>query len=337
MKFIEEVVVDEFLPTVRSMLAEDLRDRGFTQREVADALGISQSAVSKYAHGEVEGHPDVKRDERVRALADRVAEGLADGTLSRVGALVEAEVLIRQLEDGDLLARLHEEAVPELAEADATFAVHDAESTLRTSEQVLASVRRGLRQLTNASGFADRIPNVGTNLVEALPDPTGIEDVAAVPGRIVDVSGSATVPGDPAFGVSEHVAGVLLSARAAGADVRAAVNVRYDPWIVAALADAGVETIEFEPRDGGEALRASNASEERTDPRADETDAGATDDPVRSALAGRDLGDTVAVYQTGGVGVEAVLYVLGPDAPSEIIADRNDLSDMAAVVERVLA
>ena len=29
--------------------------------------------------------------------------------------------------------------------------------------------------------------------------------------------------------------------------------------------------------------------------------------------------------------------VLGPDAPPEIVADRNDLSDMAAVIERVLA
>jgi len=72
MRFIEEIVVDEFLPTVRSMLAEDLRDRGFTQREVADALGISQSAVSKYAHGDVARHERIVADERVRDLVARV-------------------------------------------------------------------------------------------------------------------------------------------------------------------------------------------------------------------------------------------------------------------------
>ncbi|MFB6139685.1 MAG: transcriptional regulator, partial [Halosimplex sp.] len=54
MKFVEELVVEEFLPTFRSMLAEALRDRGLTQSEVAELLGISQSAVSKYVHGEVE-------------------------------------------------------------------------------------------------------------------------------------------------------------------------------------------------------------------------------------------------------------------------------------------
>ena len=232
----------------------------------------------------------MESDERVQALADRVAEGLADGTLSRVGALVEAEVLIRELEDGDLLARLHENAVPELADADATFAVHDAESALRTSEQVLASVRRGLRVLTNASGFAGLIPNVGTNLVETLPDPTGIEDVAARPGRVVDVKGAATVPGDPEFGVSEHVAGILLAARAGGTDANAAVNVAYDDEILAAFSEAGYATVEFE----------------------------AGEDAVESAVATADLeaGEPFVLYQTGAHGVEAITYVLGPDAPS---------------------
>jgi len=40
-KFAEEVVVEEFLPTFRSMLAGDLRERGLTQSEVAAALVVS--------------------------------------------------------------------------------------------------------------------------------------------------------------------------------------------------------------------------------------------------------------------------------------------------------
>jgi predicted transcriptional regulator len=50
-KFIEKLVVEEFLPMFRSMLAERLRERDLTQSEVADILGISQSTVSKYTHG----------------------------------------------------------------------------------------------------------------------------------------------------------------------------------------------------------------------------------------------------------------------------------------------
>ena len=290
MRFIEEVVVDEFLPTVRSMLAEDLRERGFTQREVADALGISQSAVSKYAHGDVARHERVVEDERVCDLVDRVGEGLAAGDLSPVAALVEIEVLIRQLEEGDLLAALHEDAMPALAAADVEFSVHDPDSRLRERETVLASVRRGLRGLTNASGFAGLIPNVGANVVECVADAASIDDVAAVPGRLVDVKGRAMVPGEPEFGVSEHVAAVVLAAREAGSPARAAVNVRYDPDIVATLAESS-PTVEFDP--------------ERP-----------TREAVADAVAAADAAaDTLVLYQAGAVGIEPIVYVLAPTAP----------------------
>ncbi|SDY28906.1 thiamine-phosphate synthase family protein [Halopenitus persicus] len=288
MRFIEEVVVEEFLPTVRSMLAADLRDRGLTQHEVAEALGISQSAVSKYAHGEVARHDRIVADERVRDLVDRVGEGLATGDMSRVAALVEIEILIRRLEAGDLLAELHEEAMPALADADVEFAVHDPDNALRERERVLASVRRGLRTLRNASGFAALIPNVGANVAEALPDAETIDDVAAIPGRLVDVKGSTMVPGDPEFGVSEHVATVLLAARAAGAPVRGAVNLRYDPDLLAALGEDH-PTVEFD-------AEAPSA------------------EAVRNALDGWTGESPVVIYQTGAVGVEPIVYVLAGDA-----------------------
>ena len=304
MKFIEEVVVDAFLPTVRSMLAEDLRERGFTQREVADALGISQSAVSKYAHGEVARTERVVEDDRVRSLVDRVGEGLAAGDLSPVGALVEIEVLIRRLEDGDLLAELHEEAMPALADADAAFSVHDPDSGFRERERVLASVRRGLRTLTNTSGFAGLIPNVGANVAECLADARDVDDVAAVPGRLVDVKGRAMVPGEPEFGVSEHVATVLLAAREAGTPVRGAVNVRYTPDIVAALAEAG-PTVEFDAtQPSDDAVRAAVTSV---------AERGASDGDGDSASPAS-VSDTLVLYQTGAIGVEPIVYVLAPTA-----------------------
>jgi len=76
MKFIEELVVEEFLPTIRSMLAESLRERDLTQREVADVLGISQSAVSKYAHGEVAQNDQIASDDRVVDLVEQIATDL---------------------------------------------------------------------------------------------------------------------------------------------------------------------------------------------------------------------------------------------------------------------
>ncbi|MFW6000583.1 MAG: thiamine-phosphate synthase family protein, partial [Halorubrum sp.] len=103
----------------------------------------------------------------------------------------------------------------------------------------------------------------------------------------------AMVPGEPEFGVSEHVATVLLAAREAGADVRGAVNLRYDPETVETLA-ADHPTVEFDA--------------ERP-----------TREAVADAVAGADLpadeeGETFVVYQTGAVGVEPIVYVLAPTA-----------------------
>ncbi|MCD2198565.1 helix-turn-helix domain-containing protein [Halobacterium sp. KA-4] len=291
MKFLEEVVVEEFLPTFRSLLAADLRERGLTQHEVAELLGVSQSAVSKYAHGEVTVNGEVADDERVRETVERVGEGLASGDMSQVQALVEAEVLIRRLSArGDVVAELHEEAMPELAEYEGDFRVHDPESEVRVRERVLSSVRRGVRILEHASGFATLIPAVGSNLVECTPDADGVEDVAGVPGRILDVMGRTEIPADPEFGVSVHVASILLATRDAGSDARACLNVHYDPGIVDELEDLGYETVEFDPE--GEA----------------------TSEALRPVVADHPEADVL--YQTGGFGVEPIVYLLADSAPA---------------------
>ncbi len=287
MHFIEELVVDEFLPTFRSLLAEQLREQGLTQSEVADLLGISQSAVSKYVHGEVGRNERLVADERVRELVDRLADGLADGSMTTAEALVEAEVCIRELEQGGTLAELHAEAVPELGDYGADFAVHDSDSRLREAGRVRASVRQGLRILENTGGFAPLIPAVGSNLVEALPDAERIEDVAGVPGRILDVGGQATIPGEPEFGVSQHVANVLLAAQSAGSDARAALNVAYSEETVDALDASGLTVVEFDAE-------------------------AALDDGISAALEAEP--DADVLYQTGAMGIEPIVYILGSDA-----------------------
>ncbi|MEF8777489.1 MAG: thiamine-phosphate synthase family protein [Natronomonas sp.] len=291
MRFIEEIAVEEFLPTFRTVLAGELRDRGLTQSEVATLLGISQSAVSKYAHGEVETNDEIAGNERFTDLVERLADGLTNGDISRVQALVETEVLIRRLERGGVLARLHEAAYSPIADHDGPIDIHDPEGEFRMTERVRSSVRRGVRTLENTSGFASLVPAVGSNLVEALPEATTIDDVAGVPGRILDIKGRATVPGDPEFGVSEHVASLLLAARRAGSDVRAALNIQYDERIIESLEAAGYETVEFDAEaDLESAVQAAIESEPNAD----------------------------VLYQTGGFGIEPVCYVLGPDAVSVV-------------------
>lgn len=300
MRFIEEIVVDAFLPTYRSMLAERMRDLGLTQTEVADHLSISQSAVSKYAHGEIDRHPAIEQDERVIALVERTASGLAEGTLSSVQSLIEAEVLIRELERGDLLSELHQEAVPELAEHADAISIHDPEGRLRERERILTALRTALDRLERIAGFSRFIPQVGSNLVYAREDARDIDDVAGVPGRILDIKGRATIPAQPEFGVSEHVASVLLAAREGGSTHRSALNLAFDPELLYELEVSGIRTVELEPsRD----LR----------------------DGVEGALL--TTPDVSVVYHQEGPGIEANIYLFAehPEAVVDIV--RSHISD----------
>jgi predicted fused transcriptional regulator/phosphomethylpyrimidine kinase/predicted transcriptional regulator len=292
MRFVEEIVVDEFLPTFRSLLAERLREEGLTQHEVANLLGLSQSAVSKYVQGEVAQNERLLADEELRALVDRLADGLASGEMRPVQALVEAEVFVRKLERGGALASLHEAAMPELAAYDDDrFAVHDPDSTVRAAERVRSSLGRGLRRLQTTGNFAALVPAVGSNLVECLPDAEGIEDVAGVPGRILAPKGQVSIPGEPEFGSSEHVARVLLAAREHGVDARAALNVRYDEATLAALEAMDLTAVAFDAES-------------------------AIEDAIAAALADVDASDVDVLYQRGGFGIEPIIYVLAADAPA---------------------
>lgn len=288
MKFIEEIVVEEFLPTFRSMLARALHERGHTQLEIAEMLGVSQSAVSKYIHGEVTPDSTIAEQQRVERLVERLADGLANGDLRPAEALLEAEACIATLGRGGVLARLHAEQVPGLTPEEAAE-IHTADGTVQEHARVRASVRRGLRVLENTDGFAGLIPAVGSNLAECPEGAETIEEVAAVPGRIIDVHDRVTVPGEPEFGVSQHVAGLLLAARRAGSDARAVLDVAYEPSLREALERAGHASVAFD----------AEADLETAVPEA------LTDRP-----------DATVLYQTGGFGVEPVLYVLGPDAPT---------------------
>lgn len=292
MKFIEEIVVEAFLPTVRSLLAEELSDRGLTQHEIARAIGVSQSAVSKYVHGEVERAPEILADTRVQETVDTLADGLAEGHMDAVTALIELEVLIRSMEaPGERLARMQERAVPGLADRAGQFRIHDPDSDIRHRERVRSSVRGGLRRIEETPLFVQLLPQVGSNVVEIIPDGDGVEDVAGVPGRIIDVEGRIEIPGEPQFGVSGHLARILLAARSGGSDARAAINVRYSPELLAALSDQSFEVTEI-PGD----VELTQTIEERI-----------SENP-----------DIAGIAQTGGFGIEPVIYLLGAEATAAV-------------------
>ena len=285
MRLAEEIVADSFVPTWRSLLVKRLTDKGLSQTDVAMLLGISQSAVSKHLQGRIGPDARLAAEPRLLATVDRVADGLAAKTMSSFEALLEAQELVRAFEDRGPICRIHEEEMPELRGLGCDICIRVGGSALRPEQAALQDLRGALRVLEATPGLAALVPYVGTNLARALPGATDVSQVAAVPGRLFVMHGAVKVPAAPEFGVSRHMAVVMLSIVRADAGALACLNLAPD----AALLDAA---------------RRRSLRVEKVDPDF-ERDPGA----LRFAQGVPDV-----FYHEGAFGVEPQAYVVGRDA-----------------------
>lgn len=298
-----EIVVDRFLPTVRAHLARALDDRGFAQREVADRLGVSQAAVSKYLSATDPGEERFVDDPRFGETVERIADGFAEGTMDDYEALAELLALVRAFEDRGPICAVHEEEMPALQGLGCDLCVRGRDRTLQAEREALADVRRAVRRFAGTSGVVEHVPNVGTNVARALPDADEATDVAAVPGRLHAMRGQVNVPSNPEFGASRHVATTVLAAAAADPALRGAVNLVTSEPLLAAARDRGFDPVEFE---------AGYEDRERR---------------LRELFADRDSAPRV-VYHEGAYGIEPIAYVLGETAVGAVETVR-DLIDAA--------
>jgi predicted fused transcriptional regulator/phosphomethylpyrimidine kinase/predicted transcriptional regulator len=300
-----EIVVERVLPTVRAMLARRLSERGLTQQAIADHLGVTQAAVSNYVAGDATLEPAIADDPRTADAVDRIAAGLADGEYDGYDALADLMELIREFEERGPICELHEAEMPELQGLGCDLCVRGVDEAVRAERDVLADVRKAAQVLATTTHAADYVPNVGTNVGMALPDPTDHTDVAAIPGRVYAVGGRVEVPANPEFGASRHVATTIIAANAVDPSIRGAVNLATDDRLLAAVRARGGDPLEFDPDydDRGSHLRERFRERGEVPP---------------------------VVYHRGAFGIEPVTYVLGESA-----VDAADLAaDLVAAAER---
>jgi len=268
------------------MLAAELADRGFAQREIATRLGVSQAAVSQYLAEERRGEKRFAEHPQARATVERIADGFDAGTMDDYEALAELLELIRAFEDRGPICALHEEEMPALEGTGCDLCVRGRDPTVQAEREVLSAVRRAVRRFSNTPGVTRHVPNVGTNVAMTLPDATDETDVAAVPGRIHAMRGGINVPANPEFGASHHVATTLLAANAADPSVRGAVNLATSDELLAAV-PAETEAVAFDAE---------------------------YEDRRRRLDALFESGVPRIVYHEGAFGIEPITYVLGTSA-----------------------
>ena len=117
--------------------------------------------------------------------------------------------------------------------------------TVDMRKLVLSALEDAVEELS-CSMDAALIPEVGSNIAYALPGARDKDEVAAVQGRIVRLSGQPHPVGTVDFGASDHVARIVLTAMKFDPDIRCAANIRFTPEIIEIIEDLLLETCSFD-------------------------------------------------------------------------------------------
>ena len=288
MIFPEEIVTNSFIPTLRLMLANELGRHGLTEREIADHLGVSQSAVSKYKLGKVKVDRRFFENPEISSVIVEVANGLASGTMSRFEAMASICTLIRKMENRGLICAIHEELMHDLSGVGCDVCIV-GRGELVEEQEVLSSLRAAVKLIERAEGFHRLIPNVGSNIAMAKKNAKDVDDVAAIPGRIYEMRGSVKVPATPEFGASKHVSEVILAVMRVDEELRAGLNLRFDEELLETCEAMGFIPLEIEARYEGRKER------------------------IGEKISSSDNVPTL-VYHRGDFGIEPITYLLGTTA-----------------------
>ena len=311
----EELVAGSTLVTPNVDEAEVLTGREVTDPESATAAGedlVGMGADAALVKGGHLGGEDVvdvlvtaDTVETLRhARVDTAATHGSGCTLSSATAtrLAHGDDLPAAVRSGvDLLARAVRYSVDV---GEGPGAVHHAVALRdRAARQPTAErVEWVLRDFVERD-VSPLVPEVGMNVAGATPYAETEGECAAVEGRLTRTLDGVASPRGVRFGASTHVAGALLAAREADADLRFAANCRYDGAIAAVLAGLDGTVVGYDREEYADG-----------DGRGDGAGPAATRRGVKAAVTGADVdGSPVAAVGEGGA-KEPLVTLFAPRA-----------------------
>jgi hydroxymethylpyrimidine kinase/phosphomethylpyrimidine kinase len=110
---------------------------------------------------------------------------------------------------------------------------------------VRENVKEAVTMLKETPNFKNHIPEVGTNIGMAIADAESELDVAAVDGRII-LAKEGVHAGCVDFGVSSHVARLILTMMKHDKTKRSAINVKYSSELIEACEELGLTVSSFD-------------------------------------------------------------------------------------------
>ena len=165
--------------------------------------------------------------------------------------------------------------------------------------EIIEQLEAAAKMIEDNPHFLPFAAEVGTQIAMALPFPRGQMDIAAIEGRIVKIRDKLKAVGPPRFGASRHIANIILTAMKYDPEIRAAMNLHYDPRLVEAFKNIGCKVAEFKRSlEPAEIKQVEGKSL-----------SWGTEEAIRKLSKVPDI-----IYDEGEVGKEPMIRVLGRDA-----------------------
>jgi len=190
-------VGSKWLDRLHQDVAKDLRSKGWSQAEIADILGSTQSTISRHIQKPTIQLASSGDEAIVDAWSSELSQAL--NSIGPKGEIVRQRLVVEFQFKGNHTIRF-----------DKTLTGLDLD---RGQEQ-----RALLRRLEWAIGRLDSkrikhvMPAVGMNIASCNKGARDVSQVAAFPGKISIVDDKLRHHETPSFGVSSHLAGLLLQA-----------------------------------------------------------------------------------------------------------------------------
>ena len=119
----------------------------------------------------------------------------------------------------------------------------------------IENLKKAIEIIQNSEEFAAFIPEVRSNIVMAKENAKDVNDVAGIPGRITVVHGKPRAFVEPEFGVSSHMARLVLSTMKYDSSKRSAMNIKYSPQIIGICEKLGLKVSFYDRKDEPEDVR----------------------------------------------------------------------------------
>jgi hydroxymethylpyrimidine/phosphomethylpyrimidine kinase len=168
-------------------------------------------------------------------------------------------------------------------------------------ENVLTELEKSFEVLSRHK-IGGLIPEVRSNLGYALAGAVNYEEIAAFPGRISQIGEEVVIYKKPAFGVSRHIARVILAATRHKPNLRAVMNIRYNQSTLETCKRIGLQLAFFDRREEPKDVKEREGS----------TLEWGTDKALQNFEGTPDL-----IYDKGESGKEPMIRILGK-TPMEV-------------------